>query len=122
VTDDWPEIVPITEAELQVMEGHFADELDAIFRRTKVAPTYRPILFRNFHDADHNVVWMPSSFSRRSVMRCMATARNMPSCAIGPPERLTSKVNYCAAIASSFLIVRRCVGAIADRMSNAPKI
>lgn len=31
VTDDWPEIVPITEAELRVMEGHFADELDAIF-------------------------------------------------------------------------------------------
>lgn len=31
VTDDWPEIVPITEAELRVMEGHFAEELDAIF-------------------------------------------------------------------------------------------
>lgn len=30
VTDDWPEIVPITEAELRVMEGHFAEELDAI--------------------------------------------------------------------------------------------
>lgn len=31
VTDDWPEIVPITEAELRVMEGHFAEVLDAIF-------------------------------------------------------------------------------------------
>ena len=31
VTDDWPEVVPITEAELRVMEGHFAEELDAIF-------------------------------------------------------------------------------------------
>jgi hypothetical protein len=31
VTDDWPEIVPITEAELRVIEGHFAEELDAIF-------------------------------------------------------------------------------------------
>jgi len=31
VRDDWPEIVPITEAELRVMEGHFAEELDAIF-------------------------------------------------------------------------------------------
>ena len=31
VTDDWPEIVPITEAELRVVEGHFAEELDAIF-------------------------------------------------------------------------------------------
>lgn len=31
VTDDWPEIVPVTEAELRVMEGHFAEELDAIF-------------------------------------------------------------------------------------------
>lgn len=31
VVDDWPEIVPITEAELRVMEGHFAEELDAIF-------------------------------------------------------------------------------------------
>ena len=31
VTDDWPEVVPITEAELRVIEGHFAEELDAIF-------------------------------------------------------------------------------------------
>ncbi len=31
VTDDWPEVVPITKAELRVIEGHFAEELDAIF-------------------------------------------------------------------------------------------
>lgn len=31
VTDDWPEIVPITDAELRVMEGHFAEELDELF-------------------------------------------------------------------------------------------
>ncbi len=30
VTDDWPEVVPITDAELRVMGGHFAEELDAI--------------------------------------------------------------------------------------------
>lgn len=30
VVDDWPEIVPITKAELRVMEGHFAEELDAM--------------------------------------------------------------------------------------------
>jgi len=31
VTDDWPEVVPITETELRVIEGHFAEELDVIF-------------------------------------------------------------------------------------------
>jgi hypothetical protein len=31
VTDDWPDIVPITDAELRVMESHFADVLDGIF-------------------------------------------------------------------------------------------
>ena len=31
VTDDWPEVVPITDAELRVMESYFAEELDAIF-------------------------------------------------------------------------------------------
>jgi len=31
VTDDWPEIAPITEAELRVIEGCFAEELDEIF-------------------------------------------------------------------------------------------
>ncbi|MGH8244031.1 MAG: hypothetical protein ACRETY_11865 [Steroidobacteraceae bacterium] len=31
VTDDWPEIMPITDAELRVMEAHFADVLDEIF-------------------------------------------------------------------------------------------
>ncbi|AUC94315.1 hypothetical protein CWS35_08520 [Bradyrhizobium sp. SK17] len=31
VTDDWPEIVPITDAELRVMEGHFGEELDELF-------------------------------------------------------------------------------------------
>jgi len=31
VTDDWPEIVPITDAELRVMESHFAEELDKLF-------------------------------------------------------------------------------------------
>lgn len=31
VTDDWPEIVPITDVELRVMEAHFADVLDEIF-------------------------------------------------------------------------------------------
>lgn len=31
VTDDWPEMVPITETELRVIEGHLCDELDALF-------------------------------------------------------------------------------------------
>jgi hypothetical protein len=31
VTDDWPEIVPVTDAELRVMESHFAEELDELF-------------------------------------------------------------------------------------------
>lgn len=31
VTDDWPEVVPITEAELRVMESHLAEELDESF-------------------------------------------------------------------------------------------
>lgn len=30
VTDDWPEIVPISERELRVIEGHFADLLDEL--------------------------------------------------------------------------------------------
>jgi len=30
VTDDWPEVVPITDAELRVMESHFAEELDEL--------------------------------------------------------------------------------------------
>lgn len=28
VTDDWPEVVPITEAELRAVESHFGKELD----------------------------------------------------------------------------------------------
>lgn len=28
VTDNWPDIVPVTERELRVIEGHFADLLD----------------------------------------------------------------------------------------------
>jgi hypothetical protein len=31
VTDDWPEMVPITDAELRVMEAHLGDVLDEIF-------------------------------------------------------------------------------------------
>jgi hypothetical protein len=31
VTDDWPDVVPITDAELRVMESHFAEELDKVF-------------------------------------------------------------------------------------------
>lgn len=31
VTDDWPDAVPITEAELRVVEAHLSDILDAIF-------------------------------------------------------------------------------------------
>jgi hypothetical protein len=31
VTDDWPDMVPITEAELRVMEAHLGDLLDEIF-------------------------------------------------------------------------------------------
>jgi hypothetical protein len=31
VTDNWPEIVPITDAELRVMESHLAKELDELF-------------------------------------------------------------------------------------------
>jgi len=30
VTDDWPDVVPITDAELRVMEAHFADVLGEI--------------------------------------------------------------------------------------------
>ena len=31
VQDDWPDIVPITEAELRVVEGHLGDILDELF-------------------------------------------------------------------------------------------
>ena len=31
VTDDWPEKVPVTEAELDVFEAHFAELLDELF-------------------------------------------------------------------------------------------
>lgn len=31
VTDDWPEIVPIGDTELRVIEGHLRDELNALF-------------------------------------------------------------------------------------------
>jgi len=31
VTDDWPEQVPIGDAELRVIEGHLRKELDALF-------------------------------------------------------------------------------------------
>lgn len=31
VTNDWPDVVPIAEAELRVIEAHFGDELDKIF-------------------------------------------------------------------------------------------
>lgn len=31
VADDWPEMAPITDAELRVIEGHFGEELDDIF-------------------------------------------------------------------------------------------
>jgi hypothetical protein len=33
VMDDWPEIVPVTEAELQVFEAYFGGFLDEIFGR-----------------------------------------------------------------------------------------
>ena len=31
VTDDWPDVVPITEQELRIIEGHFGDLLDKLF-------------------------------------------------------------------------------------------
>lgn len=34
VTDNWPEIIPITKAELRVFEAHFGDVLDEIFEPT----------------------------------------------------------------------------------------
>ncbi|WP_186002821.1 hypothetical protein [Mycobacterium sp. KBS0706] len=33
VIDDWPEIVPVTEAELRVFEAYFGGFLDEIFGR-----------------------------------------------------------------------------------------
>jgi hypothetical protein len=32
VTDDWPEKVPITEAEIEIFERYFGDFLDEFFR------------------------------------------------------------------------------------------
>ncbi|SFU21365.1 hypothetical protein SAMN05216236_1613 [Sedimentitalea nanhaiensis] len=31
ITDDWPEIVPITEAEVRIVEAYFGDVLDELF-------------------------------------------------------------------------------------------
>ena len=31
VTDDWPQVLPITEVELRVIEAHFAEVLDELF-------------------------------------------------------------------------------------------
>ena len=31
VTDDWPEVLPITEAEVRIVEAYFGDVLDELF-------------------------------------------------------------------------------------------
>ena len=31
ITDDWPEVVPITEAEVRIVEAYFGDVLDELF-------------------------------------------------------------------------------------------
>ena len=31
VADDWPEVVPITEAEVRIVEAYFGDVLDELF-------------------------------------------------------------------------------------------
>lgn len=31
VTDDWPDIVPVTEAEIRIIEAYFGDVLDDLF-------------------------------------------------------------------------------------------
>lgn len=31
VTDDWPDVVPITDAEVCIIEAHFGDVLDELF-------------------------------------------------------------------------------------------
>lgn len=31
VTDDWADIVPVTDAEVRIVEAHFGDVLDALF-------------------------------------------------------------------------------------------
>lgn len=31
ITDDWPDIVPITEAEVRIIEAYFGDILDELF-------------------------------------------------------------------------------------------
>jgi len=31
ITDDWPEIVPISEAEIRIIEAYFGDVLDELF-------------------------------------------------------------------------------------------
>ena len=31
ITDDWPEVVPITEAEVRIIEAYFGDVLDELF-------------------------------------------------------------------------------------------
>lgn len=33
ITDDWPERIPVTIAEVDIIEAHFADFLDELFRR-----------------------------------------------------------------------------------------
>jgi hypothetical protein len=31
VTDDWPDILPVTDAEVRIIEAHFGDVLDELF-------------------------------------------------------------------------------------------
>lgn len=31
VTDDWPDILPVTDAEVRIIEAHFGDVLDTLF-------------------------------------------------------------------------------------------
>ncbi|WP_375551357.1 hypothetical protein [Rhodophyticola porphyridii] len=31
ITDDWPEVVPVTEAEVRMIEAYFGDLLDELF-------------------------------------------------------------------------------------------
>lgn len=42
VTDDWPDIVPITEAEIEVFERWFGDFFDEIFGPEDPTDTSKP--------------------------------------------------------------------------------
>lgn len=92
VSDDWPDLVPISDAELRVIEGHLRSELDKLFGPLPWCKEYKAMTSaaRQPHQDE-----APVATTARAALYLRVSTSKQAESDLSIPDQRRQMENYC---------------------------